>query len=149
MKLSDDERELLMTEVAQALDQVRTPEMRVSLGELLTAVDLGEVPEELYDPLQNLLEIGLESGRIRNIHKAPGETAARRLFGRTPRGEALKTTAAEVNEALSALRGQKLQDLGITADAPGVYSLFLETEEGTVLVRLDRTGVSLRSVELG
>jgi hypothetical protein len=149
MKLSEDERELLLTEVAQALDQVRSPELRVRYGELMTAVDQSEVPGDLLEPLQTLLEIGLESGRIRKVHLPPGETAARRLFARTPKGTALEAGAAEVNQALQAVVGHPIEEARVSATGPGSFSLVLTTDEGTLLLQFSRAGVTLRSVEVG
>ncbi len=149
MKLSDDERELLLAEVAQALDQVRSPELKVAYGELLTAADQGEIGEDLQEPLQNLLEIGLESGRIRKIHTAHGEMAALRVFQRTPRGRALAASASEVNEALKALQGQVLEEISVSASGPGVFSFSVGTDQGRLLIRVSRHGVRLQSVEVG
>lgn len=149
MKLTEEERELLSTEVAQALDHVRAPEMRVTYSELLTAVDLGEVPEDLLSPLETVLEIGLQSGRIRKVHLAPGETAARRLYARTPKGQVLQGGTDEVNKALRALKGHTLEEISISQPVPGTFSLLLETEHGKLQLRLDREGVRLQSLEVG
>lgn len=149
MKLSEDERELLLAEVAQALDQVRSPEMKGAYGELLTAVDQGEIAEDLQEPLQNLLEIGLESGRIRKIHTAHGEMAALRVFNRTPRGRALAASASEVNEALKALEGQVLEEISVSVSGPGAFSFSVGTDQGRLLIRVNRHGVRIQSVEVG
>lgn len=149
LKLSEDERELLMTEVAQAVDQVRSPELKVQYGELLTAVDGGVVPDDLLEPLQTLLEVGLESGRVRRVHLAHGEMAARRVFGRTPKGRALQTAAEEVNQALAGLQGQTVEEMRVAATGPGSFSLSLTTDEGTVVLQFSRGGVALKSVEVG
>ena len=149
MKLTEEERELLLTEVAQALDHVRAPELRVTFGELLSAVDQGEVPDDLMPPLETLLEIGLESGRIRKIYLAPGETTARRIFARTPRGRTAQGKTAEVNEALQALAGHVIEEVSITQPTPGSFSLLLATDQGKLQLRLDREGVRLQSLEIG
>ena len=149
MKLAEDERELLMAEVAQALDQVRSPQLKVAYGELLTAVDQSEVPDDLMEPLQTLVEVGLESGRIRRIHTAHGEMAARRVYSRTPRGRAVRASTEAVNEALKALVGQTLQELSLSPNGPGSYSLTLGTDQGKLLIRLDRAEARVQSVEVG
>ena len=149
LTLSDDEREVLLTEVQQALDQVRAPELRVRYGELLSSVDAGAVDAELLEPLQTLLEVGLESGRIRRVHLAHGEMAARAVFQRTPKGRALQAGAAEVNQALSGLRDQTIEEVRVAATGPGSFSLTLTTDEGTVLLQFGRSGVSLKSLEVG
>jgi hypothetical protein len=149
MHLADDEREVLKAEVAQALEQVRSPEMRATYTELLAAVDGGEVPEALLLPLEALVAVGLESGRIRRVHTAHGEMAANRIFSRTPRGKALRASASEVNEALKALAGQTLEEVSVAPSGPSAYTLTLGTEQGQVLLRLDRHGVRVQSLEVG
>lgn len=149
MKLTEDERELLLTEVAQALDHVRAPELRVTYGELLSAIDQGEIPADLLPPLETVLEIGLQSGRVRKVHLAPGETTARRLYARTPKGKALSEATEKVNEALRALKGHTLEEISISQPVPGTFSLLLETEHGKLQLRLDREGVRLQSLEVG
>lgn len=149
MKLTEDERELLSTEVAQALDHVRAPELKVTYGELLSAVDQGEIPEELFGPLESLLELGLESGRIRKVHLAHGEMTANRVYARTPKGRAAQGASAEVNEALRALAGHTIEEVSVTQPSPGSFALLLATDHGRVLLRLDRAGVRLQSLEVG
>ena len=149
MKLAEDERDVLLAEVGQALDQVRAPELKRSYGELLTATDAGEVPEELLEPLQALLEVGLESGRIRRVHTAHGEMAALRVYGRTPKGRAVRESCEAVNAALQALEGHSIAELGVTSTAPGVYSVSVATEKGRVQIVLDRSGAEIRSLEVG
>jgi len=149
MKLTEDERELLLTEVAQALDHVQAPELKVTFGELLSATDAGEIPEDLMAPLESLLELGLESGRIRKVHLAHGEMAARRVYARTPKGRSTSGAAADVNEALRALVGHTIEEVSVTQPTPGSFALVLATDHGRLLLRLDRAGVRLQSLEVG
>jgi len=149
MKLNDDEREVLLAEVAQALDQVRSPEAKVAYGELMTAIDTGEVGEDVVEPLQALLEVGLESGRIRRVHTAHGEMAAQRVYARTPRGRAAREATEGVNEALQALEGHVIQELSVSVQGPNGYALSLGTDQGKLLLRFDRQGVRIQSVEVG
>ena len=149
MKLTEEEQELLMAEVAEALDHVRAPELRVTYGELLSAADQGDLPDELMAPLETLLEVGLESGRIRKVHMAPGESTARKLYARTPKGSSKRDATESVNEALKALVGHTIQEFSISQPSPGSFSVTLETEEGKLLLRLDRQGVRLESLEVG
>jgi hypothetical protein len=149
LTLADDEREVLLAEVAQALDQVRAPELRTAYGELLTAVDEGDVPDDLLGPLENLLEVALESGRIRRVHLAHGEMAAQRVFTRTPKGRALRASADAVNDALRALAGQTVEEIVVSPAGPGAYTLTLGTDQGRLLLRFDRRGASIKSLEVG
>lgn len=149
MKLSTDEKDLLRTEVSEALGQVRSPEMRAVYDGLLAAVEGGEVPEALMEPLTSLLAVGLESGRIRRLHTAHGEMTASRVYGRTPRGEAVRASTEAVNDALKALEGHVLQEVSVSPHGPGGYSVSLGTDQGKVLLRLDRQGARVQSVEVG
>ena len=79
--------------------------------------------EGLLPPLERLLEMGLETGRIRQVHTAHGEMAAIRVFQRTPRGSAMKATCDAANEALRSLQGQSLEGLAFAVRGPGAFSL--------------------------
>ena len=149
MRLAEDEREVLLAEVGQAAEQVRDPQRRAEYGELLSAVDSGEVPDALLEPLQVLLEVALESGRVRRVHTAHGETAALRVYARTPKGRAVRDSTARVNEALRGLTGRPIEEVALTPAGPGAYSLTLATDQGRVLVRIDRLGVRMHSLEVG
>ena len=149
MKLGTDEREVLLAEVAQALDHVRHPELKLVYGELLSAVDRGDIPDDVLEPLQDLLELGLESGRIRRAHTAHGEMAAQRVYGRTPKARAVRATTDAVNEALAGLQGRTLEEISVSPAGPGSYTLTLGTDQGRLLLRIDRHGVEVRSVEVG
>jgi hypothetical protein len=149
MKLSEDEREVLLEEVAQAVEHVRAPEGKVRYGELSTAVDQGDIPDVLLDPLETLLEVALESGRIRKLHKAHGEMAALRVWWRTPKGGAIRETTTAVNEALEAIAGAELHEARLSPSGPGAYSLTLATDKGQVLIHLSRQGAKVQSVEVG
>src|SRR5579883_1234207 len=123
LKLADDERELLTAELAQALPQVRNPETQAAYADLLTAAEQGEVPAELLSPLETLLEVGLESGRIRKVHSAHGEMAALRLYQRTPRGASVRESTELVNAALRGVQGQSIEELLVSPSGPGAYTI--------------------------
>ncbi|MFN3652443.1 MAG: hypothetical protein ACK47B_22945 [Armatimonadota bacterium] len=150
MKVNEEERALLLAEVTQALDQIRSPELRVAYGELLTALDQKQdIPEELYEPLQNLLAVGLESGRIRAVHTAHGEMAAQRVYHRTPAGRGVRESTEAVNAALQALKGQAVDEISVSPGGPGTYVLTVATDEGKLLIKLSRHGAHLQSMEVG
>jgi hypothetical protein len=149
MRLSPEEKDLLQVEVAEALGQVRSPEMRALYAELLEAVEAGDVPDALIEPLTSLLAVGLESGRIRRLHTAYGEMTASRMYGRTPQGQAVRASTEAVNEALKALEGHVLQEVTVSPHGPGSYSVSLGTDQGKVLLRLDRQGARIQSVDVG
>jgi hypothetical protein len=131
------------------MEQLRNAEAREVYAELRAAVEAGEVTEGLLPPLERLLEMGLETGRIRQVHTAHGEMAALRVFQRTPKGSALKATCDAANEALQSLQGHTIEALTFSVRGPGSFSLLLETDQTTVTVHIDRHGVRVRTVEVG
>lgn len=149
MRLLEDERQVLASEIDAVIAQLRNAEAREVYAELKAAVEAGEVDEGLLPPLERLLEMGLETGRIRQLHSAHGEMAAVRVFQRTPRGSALKATCDETNAALQSLQGQSLENLSFTLRGPGAYTLTLETDKARVLIQIDRHGIHVRSLEVG
>lgn len=149
LTLSETECELLEAELAAALEQTTQPAAREAYGAALAAVRAGRLGEAELPAVTALLEVGLESGRIRRRHTAHGEMAARGLWARTPAGRAVQESAAAASAALQALVGQPLAELSITPAGPGAYLLALGTDQGRVMVRLDRLGVRAQSVEVG
>jgi hypothetical protein len=138
-------------EVAQAETQaVRTlasgEEYRGRLAALLAAIDEGEVEGEDAATLEELLELGLQSGRIRAHYGPGGEQAALSLYRRLPRGSELAESAREVTAALRALEGRELGSVQLTAVGPGVFSLAIAAGELEVSLRLDRQGARVSSV---
>ncbi len=149
MRLLDDERQLLLEEIDALMPQLQSAPAREAYAELRAAVEGGEISNALTPSLERLLEMGLETGRIRQVHQAPGEMAAVRVFQRTPKGAALKTACEEANAALESLRGQALEALAFAVRGPGAFTLTLNTEQAHVTVHIDRHGVRVRSVEVG
>jgi hypothetical protein len=151
------------TEAARLV--LRGAELGVALGEVdavLSALPEGEYRERLASlreellgdglglegatELDRLIEIGLQSGRLRAVYGPGGEAAATRLYRRLPSGRELTASASEVNEALRALSGQVLEDVSLTVSGPGAFGLALTVGGRELSVRLDRQGVRLHSV---
>ena len=149
MRLLEDERQVLLGEIDAVAQQLRNAAAREVYAELRAAVEAGEVSEGLMPHLERLLEMGLETGRIRHVHTAHGEMAALRVFQRTPQGSALKATCDAANEALRSLQGHVIEGLTFSVRGPGAFSLTLETDQTTLTLHLDRHGVRVRSLEVG
>jgi hypothetical protein len=116
-----------------------------SAHELVAEIDEGEVVEEV-ERLEQILELGLQSGRIRALYGPGGEQAALSLYRRLPRGAELAESAREVSGALSALAGRELSAVDLRAVGPGSFTLSLTAGELELSVRLDRQGARLQSV---
>jgi hypothetical protein len=135
-------------EAQAVLAMVVDAERRARLADLIAALRDGEVGDTDADALEELLELGLQSGRVRAVYGPGGEQAALRTFRRLPRGEAIASSAREVTEALSSLAGGTLETVAIRATGPGAFVLTLAADGRELSVRLDRQGARLASVGL-
>jgi len=149
MKINATEQELLVPEIAGFARALRDPEARTRYEELAKAVEEGEVGEDLSGHLGNVLEVVLQSGRLRRLYGADGEQALARLFHRTPAGARLDEAAKAVTAALAALQGQVIQDIRITAAGPASYRLMIDTDRCEINLRLDRSGVDVENLAIG
>jgi hypothetical protein len=149
MKITAAEQELLVPEIAGFAAALRDPAARSRYEQLRAAVETGEVDDELAGHLANVLEVGLQSGRLRRAYGADGEQALTQVFRRTPAGAALAAEAEAVTKALAALHGHVIEEVRIAAVGPGSYSLTIDTDRCQIGVRLDRGGVRIHNLEIG
>jgi hypothetical protein len=138
--------EVALGEAQAVLALVHDPERRGRLADLVAAVSEGELPDEEARSLEELLELGLVSGRIRGIYGPEGEQAALKTYRRLPGGRALADGATEVSDALAALEGRTLEQVKVQATGPGSYLLTLGVEGLELSVRLDRAGARIHAV---
>ncbi len=148
MDIDPTQRELLIEETRALLNNLKDADSRARYTGLLSALEAGSVPEPLLDALGNLLELGLQTGRLRSRYTAEGEQALLRLFHKTPRGAAAIKAIQETNQALEKLSGHVLQGITFNTRVPGVYTLSLETDQGHFTLRIQREGVWLENVEI-
>jgi hypothetical protein len=148
MEIDPLQRELLIEETQALLTNLKDSNSRARYTELLSALEAGSVPESSLGALGNLLELGLQTGRLRQRYTAEGEQALLRLFHKTPRGAAILKTINEANRALESLAGHVLQGINFNARGPGSYSLTLETDQGHFALRIQREGVWVENVEI-
>ena len=144
--LKGEAAEVALGEAQAVLALVHDPERRGRLADLAAAVQDGALPDQEAQALEELLELGLASGRIRGLYGPEGEQAALKTFRRLPAGRALADGAAEVSAALAALEGKTLEQVKVQATGPGTYLLTLAVEGIELLVRLDRAGARIHSV---
>jgi len=149
LRLSATEQELLGPEVRAFASVHPEASGKRRYDALALAIETGVVSEEHLDELARVLEIGLQSGRVRRMYGADGEVALGRIYQRTPRGAESTGAAAAVTKALEALKGQVIDEVRVTALGPGAYSVLLDTDQCQITVRLDRGGVRVDSVALG
>jgi len=144
--LKGEEREVALAEAQAVLAMVQEDERRGRLAALLAAVGEGEVGDEDAQALEELLELGLQTGRVRALYGPGGEQAALRVYRRLPAGRELGRAAHDVTEALTTLEGRTLESISIKAVGPGAYVLSLGAGDLDFSVRLDRQGARLTSV---
>ena len=139
-------REVALGEAQAVLALVRDRERRERLGALVAAIDEGSLDEESAQALEELLELGLQTGRLRALYGPGGEQAALRLYRRLPRGRELGQAAREVTAALASLEGTPLASVSVETVGPGSYLLSLAAGGAQLSVRLDRQGARVANV---
>jgi hypothetical protein len=146
VSVSGPSREVALAEAQAVRALAAGEEYRARLADLVAAIDDGEVSGDDAETLEGLLELGLQSGRIRAHYGPGGEQAALSLYRRLPRGAELAESAREVTEALRALEGRELSSIQLTAVGPGAFTLSVSADELEVSLRLDRQGARVASV---
>jgi hypothetical protein len=146
LALKGEAQEVALAETLAVLAMARDADYRARLASLQAAATEGEVDGEDAETLQELLEVGLQSGRLRALYGPGGERAALSTYRRLPSGAAVAESARKVSEALRALAGQELRSVSLEAVGPGAFSLSLSTGSAELTVRLDRQGARLHSV---
>ncbi len=144
--LRGEAQEVALAETQAVLAMARDDDYRERLASLRAAATEGEVEGENAETLQELLEVGLQSGRVRALYGPGGERAALATYRRLPNGAAAAADAREVTDALRALRGEELRSVSLEAVGPGAFSLSLAVGSAEITVRLDRQGARLHSV---
>ena len=137
--------EVALGEAQAVLSLVQDVERRGRLADLVAAVQDGEVAGDDAEALEELLELGLQSGRLRALYGPGGEQAALRLYRRLPRGRELGESARAVSDALAALEGRSLERVALQAVGPGAFLLTLSAGGRELSLRLDRQGARVTS----
>ena len=144
--LSEHAQEVALAE-AQAVRALASGDAyRERLAELIAAIGDGEVGAEDAATLEELLELGLQSGRIRARYGPGGEQAALALFRRLPLGKEIAQTTRDLNEALSALEGRRIEKVTVNVIGPGEYGVTVSTEDFEIALRLGKAGARVASI---
>jgi hypothetical protein len=144
--LKGEAQEVALAETLAVLARARDGAYRDRLASLQAAATEGEVDGEDAETLQELLEVGLQSGRLRALYGPGGEQAALSTYRRLPSGAAVAESAREVSEALRALQGEEVRSITLQATGPGAFTLSLSAGSAELTIRLDRQGARLHSV---
>ena len=105
LKLEAAEAEVLAADAADFAGALRDGDARPATCGWRRPRPVVRVPDDLLPALETMLELLFEKGRPSN------RAVLQAVFARTPRGRQHSAAAREVNTALRALRGQKLEDL--------------------------------------
>jgi hypothetical protein len=144
--LQGEARTVALAEAQAVLTMVVDEGRRTRLAELVAACNEGEIGPDEGAALEELLELGLQSGRIRALYGPSGERAGLRLYRQLPRGAELVASARAVSDALGALAGKPVERVTLEAVGPGAFSLSLAAGGLELSVRLDRQGARLATV---
>jgi hypothetical protein len=146
VRLSEEAREVALAEAQAVLAMVHDETRRDRLAALVADVNEGEVDGASADALEELLELGLATGRLRALYGPGGEQAALLAFRKLPRGAELAAGAREVTEALQALEGKRIDSVSLSNVGPGAYVLSLGADGLDLSIRVDRQGARIHSV---
>ena len=146
VRVSEDEAEVVLAELVTVEQAATLPKRREAFTALRLAVEAGSLDDDHVQTLEPVLELALQTGRVRALHGPAGEQAALRLYRRLPCGAELRRTAVEVTDALAAFQGRELETLSIDAVGPAAYSLSLSAGGLALTIRLDRQGARVASV---
>jgi predicted nucleic acid-binding Zn-ribbon protein len=129
--------------------RISDPSLRAAYDVLRDGLTKGEVPDVAVAHLENLLEMGLQTGRFRRQHGPEGVILLNRLYHQTPRGKEMATAASGVNKALGELTDHVIESVSIRSTAPGSYELTLLTDRCEMVVGINPGGVRVVSVLAG
>src|SRR5437879_489622 len=119
--LHGEAAEVALGEAQAVLALVRDGGRRGRLADLVAAVQEGELDESDAQALEELIELGLQSGRIRSVYGPEGEQAALKTYRRLPGGREIADGARDVTSALEALEGKTLERVSVQSSGPGAF----------------------------
>ena len=144
--LKGEAQEVALAEAQTVLSMAHDETMRARLAELVSAIEDGDIAGDTAELLESVLELGLQTGRIRAYYGPGGEQAALSTLRRLPRGRDRSDSARDVTAALKALNGQQIDAVKIAAVSPGAFMITIEAGGVEASVRLDTNGARLTSL---
>ncbi len=146
VRVSGEAAEVARAEAQAVLAMVQDEERRARLADVVAAIGDGEVTGDDADALAELLELGLQTGRVRAVYGPEGEQATLALYRRLPLGRELTQSTRDLNEALQALEGRQLERVTVNAVGPGEYGVTISTDDYEIVLRLGRAGARLATI---
>ena len=148
LKLDPLQRDLLIPQIQAFLDATSDAAARESYGALKAAVESMAVSSEHQARLGTIVEVALQSGRIRRLFGPGAELSLNALFQKTPRGREIARSLQELNTALSNLKGDTVEEVSAAARGPGSWALTVKTSGCQLVIRFEREGVRVESLEV-
>jgi hypothetical protein len=146
VRVRGEAAEVSRAEAQAVIAMLGDGQRRERLADVLAAVDEGRVEGEDAAALGELLELGLQTGRLRSVYGPEGEQAALGLFRRLPQGRELSQSTSELNEALDVLSGRALEKLSVHVVGPGEYGVSISAEGFELAIRLGRSGARISTM---
>jgi hypothetical protein len=146
VRVAGDAAEVARAEAQAVLSMLHDDERRARLADVVAAVDEGRVGGPDAEALGELLELGLQTGRLRSVYGPGGEQAALGLFRRLPRGQELTQSTRDLNTAFEALEGRTLDRVSVHVVGPGEYGVSISAGGLELEVRLGRSGARLSTI---
>jgi hypothetical protein len=148
IELDAGTREWLQEEIRALLERLPTLESRAPYMALASAIEVGHVPEVLLGALEKLLELSLQTGRIRHLYGPHVEATLLRLYHKTPAGAAIARATEEANQALANLQGHAIREIAFIPRGPGQYQLTIETDRCQIVLETNREGIWIKALEV-
>ncbi|HVN28195.1 MAG TPA: hypothetical protein VMT64_06895 [Candidatus Binataceae bacterium] len=148
IRLDSIQREVILGELANMLARPLPPAAREPYDNLKQCVeDNLDVPSELSPHLAMMIEASIISGNARRFGAGVQQSMVA-LYQKTRPGAAIAESIAAVNAALEKIAGHRIEAISTTLRAPGSYAMTLKTDQLQMVVVLDRTGLSIESLEV-
>src|SRR5262249_59539573 len=105
-RVTGEAQEVARAEAQAVLSMVVDEGRRARLADVVAAVDEGVVEGADADALAEVLELGLQTGRVRALYGPGGEQAALGVFRRSPLRQAVAAAAPRPGDAPAAAQGR-------------------------------------------
>lgn len=146
VRVRGEAAEVSRAEAQAVMAMLSDGQRRSRLADLVAAVDEGRVEGDDAAALGELLELGLQTGRLRSLYGPEGEQAALALFRRLPQGRELSQSTTELNVALEVLAGRTLDRLSVHAIGPGEYGVTISADGFELALRLGPSGARISTL---
>ncbi len=142
------QRDILIPQIQAFLDSTSDPAARDVYAALRSAVEHLQIPSELQARLGAIVEVALQSGRVRRLFGPAGDLSMNALFLKTPRGREIAESIRDVNAALAKLKGQPVEEISAALKSPGAYALTIRTSGYQLVIRFEPAGARVESLEV-